>query len=256
MVDSATSRIIQYGADIAGASAGAALEFLGKSPPGSGAILAAVLASTLKEFGARSLSPREKTRVGAVASYFADRIWARLVSGDVPRSDGFFVPTGNDRPPSEALLEGVLLQARDEFDEKKLRHLGSFFANLVFVEDVSPATAYLLLNRLDRLSYRQLALLSLIGAKGPYDMEPLRRPDHTDAELDALKREEMDLQSNDLGTLGLLRGQGSWADVLSPLGKALFELATLDEIPVDVTAALEAVITKLRSQQSLRENKR
>ena len=198
MVDSTALRIIEYGADIAGASAAVALELLGKSPPGLGAILAPVLASTLKEFGARSLSAREKTRVGAVAIYAADRISARLMFGDVPRQDGFFAPTGSDRAPSEALLEGVLLKARDEFEEKKLRHLGWFFANLVFVEDVSPATAYLLLKQFERLSYRQLAILSLIGER-EHDVEPLRRPDHTDPELDALKREEMDFSRMTLG---------------------------------------------------------
>jgi hypothetical protein len=183
--------------------------------------------------------------VGAVACYFADRILTRLAAGDVSRSDGFFLPAGKDRPPSEALLEGVLLKARDEFEQKKLRHLAAFFANLIFVEDVSPEVAYVLLKQFERLTYRQLAVLSLIGGRESYDLERLQRPEHSDAEMETLKREVMDLHSNDLGTLSLLRPKDPyWTVFLSPLGRAMFELAALDEIPVQVTTELDALMAK------------
>jgi hypothetical protein len=143
-------------------------------------------------------------------------------------------------------LEAVLLKARDSYQEKKVRHLGTFYANFVFADYVSTQTAHLLLKQLERLSYRQLCLIALVGAKDSLDMEPLRRPDHCDPELDALKREEMDLHSTDLGTTGLLSGAGPWVDRLSVLGKVIYDLAGLEEIPVTDTSALEETIESLR----------
>src|SRR2546425_165861 len=110
MADSRAYRIIRRGADIAGASAGFALELLGGSAPGSGALVGAVLSSALKEFGACSLSVRQQTRMGAVMIFAANRISARLMNGDLLRSDGFFVPTSDDRAPSAILLEATLLK--------------------------------------------------------------------------------------------------------------------------------------------------
>ena len=138
-----------------------------------------------------------------------------------------------------------MLKARDSFEEKKVRYLGLFYANLVFADYVSSQTAHHLLKQLERLSYRQLCFIALVGEKGTVDVEPLRRPDHNDPELDALKREEMDLHSTDLGTIGLLSGAGPWVDQLSTLGKVMYDLTGLEEVSAD-KSALEAVIESLR----------
>jgi hypothetical protein len=132
-----------------------------------------------------------------------DRIRARLLSDHILRSDGFCEGVNNDRSPSEELLESVLLKARDSFEEKKVRHLGLFYANLVFAAHVSPQTAHQLLKLYDRLTYRQLCLIALVGERGTVDVEALRRPDHLDPDIESLKREEMELHSTDIGTIGL-----------------------------------------------------
>lgn len=250
MVDTAASRIIQYGADLVGASTGFAAEFLATVPAGIGGPIAAVVSSVLKEFGGRTLSTREQSRVGGVVRYAADRISARLLSGHVLRSDGFLSYSNSQASPSEELLEAVLMRARNEYQEKKLRYLGLFFANLVFSEHASPQTAHLLLKHFERLTYRQLCMLSIVGKNGRYDVEPLRRPSHTEPELEALKREEMDLHSNDLGNLGLLGSDGPWSDTLSTLGKVFYDLAALNELPPAERTPIEEVVDELRRKQT------
>ena len=105
----------------------------------------------------------------------------------------------------------MLLKARDSFEEAKVRHLGLFYANLVFADYVSPQTAHLLLKHLERMSYRQLCYLSLVGSRGSINAESLRRYKHEAPDAEALKREEMDLHASGLGTMGLLAGkEGGW----------------------------------------------
>ena len=77
-------------------------------------------------------------------------------------------------------------------------------------------------------------------------MEPLRRPSHNDHEVEGLKREEMDLHGNDLGTLGHLAGEGPWVDKLSTLGATLSELACLDEISEFDLQPIEVELAQLR----------
>jgi hypothetical protein len=246
MENQPTQRIVQYGADLAGALVGYTAEFLQTVPAGAGGPLASSVAIVIKEISARLLSPRERTRVEATADIATYRISSRLLAGHVPRSDGFFDNIERGDSPSQELFEAVLLKARDSYEEKKVRHLGLFFANIAFADYVSPQTAHLLLKQFERLSYRQLCLIALVGKKESLDVEPLRRPDHSDPELDALKREEMDLHSTDLGTIGLLSGTGPWEDQLSMLGKVMYEIAGLKEISVADTSALESIIESLR----------
>lgn len=244
MADQPTQRLIIYVEELAGAAVGFTAEFLQAVPSGAGGPIASGVAAVLKEVTARLLSPRERARIDAVTDIATYRISARLLAGHTCRSDGFFDHL--EPGPSMELLEAVLLKARDSFEEKKVRHLGLFYANLVFSDYVSPESAHFLLKELERLTYRQLCLLALVGAKKSLDVEALRRPEHSDPELEAIKREEMDLHSSDLGTKGLLCGAGPWIDQLSVLGKAMYDLAGLEEIPNADKLLLETTIESLR----------
>lgn len=249
MTDQPIQRFFHHGADLAGATVGYAAEFFQKAPAGTGALIAVGVASVIKEVAARHLAPRELTRVSAAAAFATERIGARLIAGFNPRSDGFFDGTRNIRSPSEELLEAVLLKARDAFEEKKVRYIGLFYANVVFADYVSPQTAHLLLKQLERLSFRQLCLLAFVGSRGSLDVEVLRRPNHETPELEALKREEMDLHASDLGTMGLFSGVGPWVDELSTLGKVLHDLAGLDELPEVDKSLLDATLQSLRQSK-------
>jgi hypothetical protein len=243
LIDPAASRMLHHSADLAGATAGFALEYLSKVPPGSGGPIATLIASTLKEMASRTLSKREQARVGAASAHAIDRISARLIAGHQLR-EGSGMTTGT-RAPSSELFEAVVLKARDAYEERKVRHMGLLFANFAFTQNVSFETANLLIRLLDRLTYRQLCLLALVARLGSRDMEALRKPQHADADTEALKREEMDLHGTNLGTLGLLRGEGKWIDKLSTLGIVLHDLASLDQIPENDVSSIDQILSRL-----------
>jgi hypothetical protein len=160
------TELVEGGSDLAGAAVGAAVGLLG-GPVGivGGAAGGAVLSRVLKRVGAelkqRVLGPREEMRIGAAAAYAGATIQAFLNAGQQPREDGFFDAPPGQRPASEELLEGVLLHARDAYEEKKVRLLGIMYAQLAFRIEVSAPTANHLLSLASRLTYRQLVVMAI-----------------------------------------------------------------------------------------------
>lgn len=67
----------------------------------------------------RTLAPLEEQRVGSAYAKAKDIIKKRIAQGDTPRNDNFFNATSKNRSASEELLEGTLLAAQREHEEKK-----------------------------------------------------------------------------------------------------------------------------------------
>lgn len=164
------TELIEGGSAVAGAAVGAAVGLLG-GPVGvvggaaGGAFLGRVLKRVGSEIRQRRLGPRESVRVGAAAAFAGQQIQAHLSAGEVPRNDDFFEGNGPELPPAEQLLEGVLLKARDAYEERKLRLLGALYANVAFHPEISPPHANQLINLAGQLTYRQLVALSVAGAQ-------------------------------------------------------------------------------------------
>ncbi len=160
-------RVFQTGSQIVGGSAGAALGFLtGTGPVGTavaGAAIAPVITQGVAEFGRRLLGRREEARVGATASLIVGRVRERLEAGELPRADGFFQPRDIGRPAAEEVFEGVLLKARDAYEEKKLPLFGNLYASIAFDDSISASNANHLVSLAGQLTYRQFVILSLIG---------------------------------------------------------------------------------------------
>ncbi len=158
--------LIQSGEEMAGAAAGAAIGLIG-GPAGvvGGAAAGAAIASVLKRVGAdirqRMLGPREEMRMGAAAAFAASTIAATLDAGRQLRDDGFFEERDGDRPAADEILEGVLQKARDAYEEKKVRLLGTLYANVAFLPEISPQHADHLIALSGALTYRQLVALAI-----------------------------------------------------------------------------------------------
>lgn len=230
---------IEKSAELTGAAIGGAIGFIAAGPIGAAGagVLGVVITNTISQVADKIMSHRERIRVGTVAAIAASHIQERLEAGDTARVD-FFLSIDGEQEIGAQLFEGILLKARDEYEEKKVQYLGRFFANLVFESEVSRTVASLLIKTLDRLTYRQLILLSLISNKGIIDMQNLRGQSHPSPELEAIKREEMDLHDNNFGAMGLVHGIGSYEDRLSPLGAILVKLAELNRIPEEETTEI------------------
>lgn len=231
-------RQLGLAADLIGTAAGVFLDQKGVVGSGIGSIVGVGIAGVIKEMAARAYTLRQKNRIKTALDIAQDRIGAQLIAGHIVRADGFFVERDLGQSDGSQLLESTLVKVSTTFQEKKIRHIGLFYANLIFADYISAETAHMLLSQLERMSYRQYALLALLGKVQTLDVEHLRRPSHEDPELAALKREEMDLHANDLGTGGLIEGDGPWVDKLSTLGKVIFDLAGLSEFDADDLAEL------------------
>lgn len=164
--ESLAAELIQGGSDMAGAAVGAAIGLVG-GPVGvvagaaGGAAVAHGFRRVAAEIRQRLLGPQEEVRIGAAAAYAGERIASYLQAGRPPREDGFFEGQTGDRPSADTLLEGVLLIARDAYEQKKVPLLGRLYANVAFNDSVSAAEANYLLTLAGALTYRQLVLLSV-----------------------------------------------------------------------------------------------
>lgn len=237
-------RLINSGADIAGAAIGGALGFIATGPVGAGVagVLGVVVTRVIARTADKMMSDGERVRVGTVAAIAVDRIREKIESGHIPRND-FFGQSEKTQEIGAKLFEGVLIKARDEYEEEKVQYLGRFFANLVFAQDVSGSVASLLIKTFDRLTYRQLVLLALIHRHGVIDFQDLRGQSHPVPELEALKREEMDLHDSNFGAVGLVHGIGAYEDKLNSLGTILVELGELNRIPEGETVEILNLIS-------------
>jgi hypothetical protein len=207
--------LIETGSEIAGAASGAAIGLLG-GPGGAvgGAVAGVAVARVLRRVGAdlkqRLLGPREEVRIGAAAAFAGAAIKTLLEAGHTPRDDGFFEPRGDDRPAAEEVLEGVLLKARDAYEEKKVRLLGVLYAQVAFHPDISAGHANHLIELASRLTYRQLVVLAIAQDDGA---RARLRPQDYRGDLEALNRLGLEGQAllteiYDLYQQGLVNGGG------------------------------------------------
>lgn len=208
------AELIEGGSDLAGATAGAAIGLLG-GPGGAlgGAAAGVVVTRVLKRVGAdikqRILGPREEVRIGAATAYATVAIDGALRSGQIPRQDGFFEPSEDgNRPAGEEVLEGVLIKARDSYEEKKVPLLGILYATIAFQEAISSAHANHLLELASRLTYRQLVVLAI--ALDESGRARLRQSDYRN-DQEALERLGVDGRSLITETYGLYQ-QGLLSD--------------------------------------------
>lgn len=129
-----------------------------------GNAFAPTVACAVKSLLPKALGEREQQRVETVFIHAIEKIKLMLDKGEMPRDDeSYHGVTSMGIPKAQEILEGVLLKARDEFQSKKLECYSSFFANLCFDETISFEHANFLLNMIERLSYRQICILSYLS---------------------------------------------------------------------------------------------
>lgn len=169
--NSSVKQLIEDGANISGAAAGAAIGLIG-GPVGvvvgaaSGSVIASVLSRVGSEIQKRVTGPREHIRIGAVTGYAGAAIARRLNAGEQLRSDDFFDNSDNSPNKAEEILEGILLKARDSYQEKKLFYLGELYASIAFDHTISVDYANMLIAIAGELTYNQYVLLA-IGYDNP-----------------------------------------------------------------------------------------
>jgi hypothetical protein len=253
---SRSKELIEAGSDMAGAAAGGAVGLLG-GPLGvvGGAVAGVAVTRVLMRVGSelheRLLGPRQRVRVGAAFAFAADEIQSELNAGAIPRQDGFFESDGEHRPKADELLEGVLLHAANAFEERKVKHLGWLYAGFAFDPTISPAYANLLLRLADRMTYRELVILALLGTDE--HEHALASLDVATSEGSARRTDSIVAELTDLGQMGVIGilqvddgtivapqatiGGGNFRNLPlaktrpTSLGRDLYRLMQLDRVP-------------------------
>jgi hypothetical protein len=229
--------LLRAASTIAAGSAGvatalAADPFAGTAVAGAASV---GLNTVVTDYAARRLSPHEQARVGAALVFGLVRLRDRIASGEEPREDGFFEGDGEDRSDAETLLDGVLRAAQESWEERRIAYLGYLYSSIAFRPYVSASDAKYLLDTADRLTYRQLICLAVLGSGR-------RLPDWEGDRLKGDAEPSLLAEIAHLGMNNLIRrnhGQritdadhfNPAATVRSPLGQLLFETMELSLIP-------------------------
>lgn len=228
--DKGIESLVDAGSDIIGNATGAVIGWLfgGLEGAAIGSASVPLIKRALIEIGndasERLLSERERMRMGGVLLYSADKIRKKLAAGSQPRDDGFFEKPSEthpacaelpfvDRPAAQEILEGILLVAQREYEQKKLPFLGNLYANIAFDSSIDRPYANFLLKIAENISFRQMCLLSLFSDsnKSYLEVRSLKSSafPYTDMVLNSIFQEIFDLGSQGL----LCRGY-------EPVGKA------------------------------------
>ena len=155
----------------------------------------------------------------------------------------FFTHKTNERSSAEEIIEGVVLAAQREYEERKILYYGNLLANIAFSPGISKAHANLLIKLGQNLSYRQLCLLVLFARpnKSKLRQENYRSAPTMNVTKVALLQEVFELESIGLISSGnvvfghtdiipgkmYLEGQGEIAQLM---GLSNIELNELDEL--------------------------
>ena len=127
------------------------------------AIATAMLSPMIKdvsiEMYGRVLSDLQVHRVKDVICQIIDKITLKLSNGKQFRADSFV--TKENGIMLKQTLEGLLLNAMEEFENKKVDSYSDLFANLCFDERVTFEQAIAIIRIVKQLSYRQLCIIAL-----------------------------------------------------------------------------------------------
>ena len=223
-------KLISLGEVITGNLAGTVVGFLIGGPPGAlvGATVGPIATTILKtanDFMLRTFSPREIVKIGAGYTYAIDTIRKHIESGKSPRTDGFFDVRSSGTSSADEILEGALIKCKNEHEEKKMKFIGNIFANAAFT-NVSADTINRVLKIAERMTYRQICLLSLVGQQYKLDFDTstfsLRNSKSGEAILVFCEVQDSD---------DVIIGEGAIRKGLSPVGQVCFELMGLQDVP-------------------------
>lgn len=237
---SALRKLFEAGADVAGAVGGVAAGLVIAGPSGAlaGGAVGPLISHTLRaavDFTQRQMSRREQARVGATITFALDKINKNLTAGKQLRQDGFFQNQLNDRATADEIVEGVLLIAQREYQEKKLMFYGNLLANIAFDTEIDRGISNQLVRIAERISYRQLTLLSFFVKSNRHMTDYVYLEDPKDnLNTSSIVEEVFDMRNlsvltNDHGVGSYEASRMPWI-VVDKLGLKLYKLMELDKI--------------------------
>jgi len=167
--DKIIEELVQTGSEISGSISGAVIGTIIAGPVGliiggaSGPLISRMFKEIGLELKRRYISPREEVRLGAVFAFTIHKLQEYQKLGIPIRQDQFFTPNDHKRANSAEVLEGLLLTAQKEYEERKLKYLGNLFANICINQNITLEHAHQMIKASSNLSYRQFCFLELLN---------------------------------------------------------------------------------------------
>lgn len=259
------NEIINSGSEITGSVSGAAIGAWIANIDGAiiGAAAGSIVTNIFKSIGtdikSRFISKREEVRIGAAFQYALSKIEENLKEGK-EIDDFYFNKDINNytRSVAEEALEGILIAAQREYEENKIKYIGNFYGNILFSHKSRPFIANLT-KLIESLSYQQLIIIKLFGEVEKFRLikpEKLSRLEY-DPEYILTKfkspmavlstSDDIKLEIRGLTNNMILENSGRkeidyFNYRLTNLGKELFQLMEINEIPDDHVKYLSYII--------------
>jgi hypothetical protein len=206
----------------------------------------------LQQIAARFVTQDERWRIGKTMQVAAADFERREADGQDVRDDGFFDEDGQLRPEGLRLLEGILRQAAESWDERKLDVLGDLYSGIAHDASISADDATYMLRVAGELTYRQIEALAvfarwkdhqdeLVRLEGLREAGMFEPTDSVESELDDLgDRRLLGLWHSSTGVMPFYATLHSSAPPsrqaysnlrLTTLGETFARLAALDRVP-------------------------
>ncbi|EMJ98365.1 hypothetical protein [Leptospira sp. B5-022] len=216
-----------------------------------GGVSGEVIGRVSKDLIERILSEKEKGRIEFIGYYSEIKIRKLLDSGSSVREDGFFENI-DEISFADEIFEGVLIKAKNAYEEKKLPFIGNLFVNSVF-SSISTDDIHQILNLSDQLSYNQLVLINIIQSKiaGFMKIAEMSEVKITDDKI-GLYYNLIELQTK--GVILDIHNEGDLAITgdrtvdfkgcaLTRLGERIYKVLSLNEIPLEDIERTMRIIT-------------
>lgn len=227
-----------------------------------GCVAGPVLTTITEDLAHRMLSKLEQDRLAFVEEYIVRKIEQRLKCGELPRCDDFYAPLDEAGQSSASkLLEATLFKCKQEVEEKKLKPLGNFWANMCFENTVSCESANNILTQFSALTYQQIKVLKYLNKDNIINIGDWEREMFSNDILapyyifysDCLHLYNIRLASQSDTTCGVRLGTPNIC--ISPSGKLmcrLMELEADDQELIEMSALvnnISAIVSRLKKER-------
>ena len=122
---------------------------------------------------------RESRKILTVLQYSLKTIYENLNGNNNIRKDAFLINTEDGKSLSEEITEGILISARNEHEERKLKYYGYLLGNIMFKEDldIDECNRLIIISR--NLSYSKIKLINMYVISQSIQVPILKRENYT-----------------------------------------------------------------------------
>lgn len=236
------NELLKRGSKLIGPATGVYLGIVTSNPSGIilGSAIGEAISLSINDFSNRVLSEKEKNNISIIEAFSIAKILENQETKGEPNKKYFSnLKSGN----AQELYEGVLITAKNNYEDKKLEHIAYFYANIIYTADIEPQLSHLLLSTLQSLNFKQLSILSIAGQQEKYTknlagLEEINKR-HDWYQTRIIQNEISNLMQNGLlhpvndALITHVSSRHLNKCKLSPVGEILFNLAELNKMDKD-----------------------